>query len=43
MSLEEEFEQYKERNCNNCILNCPGIREGLNGVRCYEKETKDKS
>ena len=43
MSLEEEFEQYSKHNCKKCTLDCPGIRKSLNGVRCYEKETKDKS
>jgi hypothetical protein len=43
MSLEEEFEEYSKNNCKNCKLNCTGITKSLNGVRCYEKETKDKS
>lgn len=43
MSLKEEFEEYKEHNCNNCKLECTGITKSLDGVRCYEKETKDKS
>lgn len=43
MSLKEEFEEYSKSNCKNCKLECTGIRKSLDGVRCYEKEGKDKS
>ena len=42
MSLEKEFKRYSEKNCKDCELECKGIRQTLDGVRCYEKDDKNR-